>query len=93
MTTPAHKTGHTTMVFPPVDMLPIGQLSAGGKLLLCTYQNPTNSLPTPTMVGVGRPFFKLKSDDLTFIRKVCLESYTHVHPLLAEHKTDTYQDK
>jgi len=76
-----------------VDRLPIGQLSAGGKLLLCTYQTPTNSLPTPTMVGVGRSFFKLKSADLTFIRKVYLESYTHIHPLLAEHKTGTYHDK
>jgi len=85
MTTPAHKTGHTTMGLHSVDRLPIGQLSAGTKLLLCTYQNPTNSLPTPTMVGVGGSFFKLKSADLTFIRKVRLKLYPHILPLLMEH--------
>lgn len=80
------------MGFPLVDMLPIGQLSARVKLLLCTCQNPTNSLPTPTMVGVGRSFFKLKSADLKFIREVCLELYPHIHPSLQNIKS-TYHDK
>ena len=47
--------------------VPTGRTSVGVKPLLCTYQIPTNSLPTPTMVGVGRSFFKLKSADLTFM--------------------------
>ena len=48
----------------------ISPLSVGVKPLLCTYQIPTNSLPTPTMVGDDRFFIGLKFAVLTFIRKV-----------------------
>ena len=52
----------------------ISPLSVGSKPLLCTYQIPTNSLPTPTMVGDDRFFIGLKFAVLTFIRKVCWAS-------------------
>ena len=56
------------------------------KLLLCTYQNPTNSLPTPTTVGDNRSFIKLKYDVLTFIRKVYPASTAALTSLPAEVK-------
>ena len=39
-------------------------------LALSTYQFPTNSLPTPTMVGFDRSFILLKQVILTLINKV-----------------------
>ena len=40
--------------------VPTGRTSVGVKPLLCTYKNPTNSLPTPTTVGDDRSFVWLK---------------------------------